>query len=266
MKPFCLGLVNYDNIRHWVGASATRTTDGLRIHANRPGHPAALLTNMRILDIPQSEKCGTFVSVRTRYGQIRRRRGVIRKSPTPAQQRIRSIFAFVVALWRSLNEQQRAAWGSGGKDTSSQSKLLQSGKLPGYVLFMKLNTTLAYQGLPPALVPTERPTFSRNEVGNLVITNTAGEIDLKLSVPTAPTAIVLVLGTAPRSAGVSFANHFTILGRLPAPEAGYSNIRKLYVDRYGEPSPGTRVFIRTRQLVNGWEDDPQQTAALVPKP
>jgi hypothetical protein len=221
---------------------------------------------MRILDIPQSGRCGTFVSVRTRYGQIRRRRGVIRKSPSPAQQRIRSIFAFVVALWRSLSEQQRGAWVSAGKDTSSQTKLLQSGRLPGYVLFMKLNTTLAYQGLPPALVPTERPKFDTNPVGDLVITNTAGPIDLKLSVPTAPAATILVLGTHPRSAGVSFANHFTILGVLPDPEAGYSNIRKLYVDRYGEPPPGTRVFIRTRQLINGWVDDPKQTAALVPKP
>ena len=108
--------------------------------------------------------------------------------------------------------------------------------------------------------------FRSSQGGDIVITNTAGAIDLKLSVPNTPAALVLVLGTAPRSAGVSYANHFTILGRLPAPEAGYSNIRKLYVDRYGEPSPGTRVFIRTRQLVNGWEDDPKQTAALVPKP
>ena len=176
------------------------------------------------------------------------------------------IFAYVVALWRRLNEQQRGAWVSAGKGTSSQTKLLQSGKLPGYVLFMKLNTTLAYQGLPPALVPTERPKFDANPVGDLVITSTADAIELKLSVPNAPAGIILVLGAAPRSAGVSFANHFTILGRLPAPEAGYSNIRKLYVERYGEPSPGTRIFIRTRQLVNGWEDDPIQTTALVPKP
>jgi hypothetical protein len=221
---------------------------------------------MRILDIPQSGKCGTFVIVRTRYGQIRRRRGVIRKGPSSAQERIRSIFAFVVALWRNLNEEQRAAWGAAGKGTSSQPKLSQSGKLPGYVLFMKLNTTLAYQGLPPALVPTERPTFSKNEVGELVITNTAGAMDFKLSVPNTPTALILVLATHPRSAGVSFANHFTILGRLPAPEAGYSNIRKLYVDRYGEPPPGTRIFIRTRQVLDGWMDDPKQPSAVVPEP
>jgi hypothetical protein len=30
------------------------------------------------------------------------------------------------------------------------------------------------------------------------------------------------------------------------------------------PAPGQRVFIRTRQLINGWEDEPKETNALVP--
>ena len=128
---------------------------------------------------------------------------------------------------------------------------------------MKLNSTLSYQGLPPVFTPTERPAFPANPVGDLFITNTGGVTDLKLSVPTAPATDILVLGTYPRSPGVSFAKHFVILGRLPAPEAGYSTITKLYVDRYGVPPPGTRVFIRTRQVLNGWSDFPIQTTAIV---
>jgi hypothetical protein len=27
--------------------------------------------------------------------------------------------------------------------------------------------------------------------------------------------------------------------------------------RYGTPPAGTRVFIRPRQVLNGWEDDPK---------
>ena len=221
---------------------------------------------MRILDIPQSGKIGLYVSVRTRYGQTRRHRGVIRKRPSAAQLRIRASFSRVVALWRSLTEDQRATWGPAGEDTSSRPKLGQCGSLPGYVLFMKLNSTLIYQGLPPALTPTARPRFKANQIGDLVITNTGGVLDLKLSVPRAPAARILVLGTAPRSAGVTFAKHFTILGILPAAEVGYSHITDLYVARYGKPPVGTRVFIRTRQVLDGWEDIPEQTAALVPQP
>jgi hypothetical protein len=172
----------------------------------------------------------------------------------------------VVALWRSLNEAQRAAWVRAGKDTTSEPKLNQCGRLPGYVLFMKINTVLAYQALPPALTPTERPAFPANPIGALVVTNTGGAIDLKLSVPTVPAARILVLATHPRSPGVTFANHFAILCVLPPAEAGYSNITERYVARYGVPPAGTRIFIRTRQVLDGWEDDPRQTAALVPKP
>ena len=130
---------------------------------------------------------------------------------------------------------------------------------------MKINSNLAYQGLPPVLTPTERPTFGANPVRELVITNTGSVIDLKLSVTTAPTTDILVLGTPPRSPGVTFAKHFAILGRLPAPEAGYSTITQLYVDRYGVPPAGMRVFIRTQQVLDGWYDLPRQTTAIVPR-
>jgi hypothetical protein len=130
---------------------------------------------------------------------------------------------------------------------------------------MKINSTLAYQGLPPVLTPTECPTFGDNPVRELVITNVGGVMELKLSVPTAPATDILVLGTYPRSPGVTFAKHFAILGHLPAPEAGYSTITKLYVDRYGVPPAGMRVFIRTRQVLDGWEDYPLQTTAIVPR-
>ena len=76
---------------------------------------------------------------------------------------------------------------------------------------MKVNATLAYQGLAPAFTPPERPLFGINPVAQLVITNTDGVIDLKLSLPTAPDSDILVLGTFPRNPGVGFAKHFALL-------------------------------------------------------
>jgi len=125
---------------------------------------------------------------------------------------------------------------------------------------------LSSQGLPPVLTRPQPHRFDANVVGELVATNTGGVVDLKLSVPATPATDILVLGAAPCSAGVSFVNHYVILGRLPAPEAGYSSIRKLYVDRYGEPAAGTRIFIRTRQVCDGWGDFSTQTTAIVPQP
>jgi hypothetical protein len=220
---------------------------------------------MRILDIPQSGKLGTTVSVRTRYGQIRRSYAVPGKAPSPAQLRIRSDFSRVRFLWRTLTDEQRDTWTNPAQDVNSQPCLGQSGSLSGYLLFMKINSILVYQDLPPVVTPTERPDFGANPVRELIITNTGGVVDLKLSVPSTPVADILVLGTHPRSTGVTFAKHFAVLGRLSAPEAGYSTITQLYVDRYGVPPAGMRIFIRTRQLLNGWEDLPKQVAAIVPR-
>lgn len=143
---------------------------------------------MKILDIPQTGKIGTAVSVRTRYGQVRRRYAVPGKAPSPAQLQIRGTFARVRFLWRTLTDEQRATWRTPVQDVSSRPNLGQSGRLSAYLLFMKINSTLAYQGLPPALTPTECPVFGANPVGGLVITNIGGVIDLKLSVVSVPTA------------------------------------------------------------------------------
>jgi hypothetical protein len=75
------------------------------MQADRSGQPATPVTNMRILGIPQSGKQGTFVSVRTRYGQIRRRYAVPRKAPSLAQPRIRGTFGRVRFLWRTLTDE-----------------------------------------------------------------------------------------------------------------------------------------------------------------
>jgi hypothetical protein len=73
---------------------------------------------MKILDIPQSGKQRTFVSVQSLYGQYGRRYAVPRKSPSAAQTRTRATFGRVRALWRTLTEDQRAAWMTGNQDTS----------------------------------------------------------------------------------------------------------------------------------------------------
>jgi hypothetical protein len=112
--------------------------------------------------------------------------------------------------------------------------------------------------------PPARVNFDENPVGPLIATNTAGAIELKLSVPIEPATPVLVLATGPCSPGVSFAKHFAIIGVLAAAEAGYSKITDLYAARYGAPQPGTRIFIRTRQVLNGWEDMPKQITAIIP--
>ena len=260
----CARATFYVLIGRWVGGLCMKSDGGLGADNDRPGQHATPLMNMKILDIPQSGKSGNWVSVRTRYGQSRRPLVIPKDPKTPGQLRSRSTLGHVAPRWRGLTDDQRTAWTAGGRKVRSRPRLGQSGPLTGCQFFTMINCNLASIGLKGVVLPTERPGFGANPVGQLVISNNGGEIDLKLAVRGTPVQYTIVLGTAPCSAGISFATHFVILGLLPAPKAGFSNIRKLYVDRFGVPPVGQRVFIRTQQQINGWADLPKQTTAIVP--
>lgn len=214
---------------------------------------------------PTSGAEGTTVSYKSRYGQAEREKSVPANPRTNAQVRVRTSLGRSSARWRTITDQQRAVWITGGLQVKSEPRLGQSGPLTGCQFFNKINCTLALTGEPPTDVPTERPSFDLNPVGALDIINEDGDIALKLNVPRAPTVYILVLGTAPCSAGMSVPRRFVILGRLPDPVSRVSDITAMYVARYGVPPVRSRVFIRTVQVANGWEDFPKDTTAVVPE-
>jgi hypothetical protein len=91
-----------------------------------------------------------------------------------------------------------------------------------------------------------------------------GQARLRLKVSGPVTEDIMVFGQAPCSAGRKKWRHGSYLGLLPAPERGESDITEMYVAKYGEPEPGKKVFIRTRQQKDGWEGREQDLSALVP--
>ena len=212
----------------------------------------------------QSGKQGTTVSLRTPYGQAERQLAVPKNPRTPAQQRVRGDLARFASRWRGLTDEQRAAWITAAQKTTSHPRLGQSGRLTGCQLFIKINCTLAAAGMDMVVYPPDRPRFTANPTGALTITKVGGAIALKLKVSRAPAHYMMVLGTAPCSRGVSRPRRFVLLGALPEAEDGVSEITDLYVTRYGLPPVGTRIFIRTRQVADGWEDLQRDTTAVVP--
>jgi hypothetical protein len=220
---------------------------------------------MRALTVPQTGKQGPTVAVLTRYGQVLRQYIKPKDPHSPAQMRIRSNLGRVSARWRVLTPEQRQAWALAASEAKSRPRLGKSAALSGCQFFIKINCARAAIGLEQLSEPPARPQFAQNPVEGFTITNTRGSITLKLRVPTAPESHITVYGAAQCSAGVSFVRDFTILGPLPSPERGMSDITDIYVARYGVPRAGLQVFIRTRQQINGWEDQPKQVSAIVPK-
>jgi hypothetical protein len=220
---------------------------------------------MRALTDPQSGKRGTTVAVLTRYGQVLRQYIKPKDPRSEAQMRIRSNLGRVSARWRTLTPEQRQAWALAASEAKSRPRLGKSAALSGCQFFIKINCARAAIGLEQLSDPPALPQFGPNPVEGLAITNTRGSIALKLTVNAAPKDQVTVYGAAPCSAGISFVRDFTILGPLPEPVRGVSDITDIYVAKYGVPRAGLQVFVRTRQQINGWEDAPKQTSAIVPK-
>jgi hypothetical protein len=78
--------------------------------------------------------------------------------------------------------------------------------------------------------------------------------------------LIVVLAARAQSPGVSYVDHFEILGLLPDLEGGLSDITELYLAKFHLLPAGKRVFIRTVQQINGWRDLPQAISARILSP
>ena len=219
---------------------------------------------MKILDIPQSGKRGLNVSQAGQFGQISRALAIPANPRSPSQMTTRGILTKVSARWRALLETQRAAWMAAAKEAKSTSRLGQNGTLSGFLLFTKINCTLAQFGQDQVDAPPAHPQFPDLAPQNLVITNTGGVVALKLTCPADPGENTIVRGAAPLSQGRETCRDFRVLGTCPAPVGGSANITGIYTARYGVPPVGKKVYIQVNQFVDGWEDLPVTFSAIVP--
>jgi len=219
---------------------------------------------MKILDIPQSGKRGLNVSQNGAFGQISRTAGRVANPRTPSQMAVRDTMSRVAARWRALTEAQRVAWIVAAKSAMSNPRLNQSGSLSGFLLFTKINCTLAQFGQEQVDAPPSQPLFPALAPQNLLITNTAGVIALKLTCPTSPGENTIIRGAEPRSQGRETCSDYRLLGTCPAAVQGSADITSLYTARFGVPPVAKKVYIQVNQFVNGWESLPRTFWGIVP--
>ena len=218
----------------------------------------------KMISPPQSGKVSNVVYVKTRFGQVVRQWVIPFNPRSPAQTCNRNNFAKVSTTWRALDPAKRIAWCIAAADSYTPSRAGSRVALNGYNYFVRVNASRAHLGLSQFDLPPAIPSFNPNPVAELAVTNTGGNITVKLHVPDQPGQTTPVQGAAPVSAGVRCVQHFPLLGLLPAPVNGWSDITALYVAMYGQPTVGTVIFVRTCQHINGWTDLPKVTSALVP--
>jgi hypothetical protein len=165
---------------------------------------------------------------------------------------------------RTLGEEQRQRWIFAGAQVMSDPRLGQNGPLSGQQFYTSINSVRSRVNLPETLEPPARVAFGLSPVGELVAENTEAGFRLRVRITGELNEDVMVFGQEPCSAGRSKRRNVAYLGLLPPPVDGWSDIACLYRARYGEPRPGTRVFIVTCQTKDGWKGMDRETSALVP--
>jgi hypothetical protein len=219
---------------------------------------------MKILDIPQSGKCGVVVSLGGRTGQYRRILVIPGNPQTEPQLLIRNFLGNAASLWRQITEPQRLAWIAAAAQERSRPRLGQSGPLSGIQLFNKINCSLLLVGEAAVSDVPAKPQFPTLPVTGLTITNTSGTIAAKLACSDDLELNTIVRASAPVSVGIYKQTNLRYLGTAPVVSGGYSTITSLYTAEFGVPTVGKKVFVTVNQCIDGWQDIAHKFSAVVP--
>jgi hypothetical protein len=220
---------------------------------------------MKVRDIPKSGRDGSVVHCRRGRTQYVRRHVIPKNLKTAAQRRVWDIMEVVGKGWGGwLSQPERDAWDTAAEQLRSRPCLGQSGPLTGEVLFEKLNFPRTLIGREWLRLPSEPVVFGPSPVGELTIRREQGELRLDLAVSGPVSDDIMVFATPPCRPTWRKCRKARYLGLLPTPVNGVSDITALYLERFGEPEPGQRIFVRTVRQRDGWESEPVDTTNLVP--
>jgi hypothetical protein len=219
---------------------------------------------MKIQSIPKSGRQGDVVFVKGRCGNVVRPFVPPSNPRTADQQAHRQNILAVSRRWQRLSLEQVGTWRALAASTSFVNDKGKRVRLNCFKLFVSLNTRRADLGLPQFDVAPPEPAFSTSPVVELAVTYPGGKFTLQIRVDGTPAQLILVQGARPVRSCVRYVLHFPFLGLLPPPVDGWSDITEMYVARFGVPKPGTAVWIRTCQQIDGFIDVPKQLRFRIP--
>ena len=219
---------------------------------------------MKLKHISLTQKDPSTVVFTGRYGFVSRRHVIPANPRTERQSEVRRNLAEQARRFGELTDAQHEAWNAAAATYRSHPRQGQSGPLTGLHLFIRVNCKLALFGLEPLDTPPPPPVFPELAPQDLVITNTAGVIAVKLVCPADPGDNTVLRASPPKSARVGICREFRIIGMCPAPVAGLADITALYTACFGPPPVGRRIFLRASTMVSGFESLPLQFRAQVP--
>jgi hypothetical protein len=218
----------------------------------------------KIIDVPTSGKIGLTVTWPGRNGLIRRAWVSPSNPNTGHQAVVRANLTAAARAYDALTEPQQNAWIAAGANAQTRAHLGQSGPLTGLQLFTKINCALLAVGGTMVNTPPTPPTIDPLPITGLVITNTGGNVALKLTTTDSPPDGTMLWGCAPANSGVRRPVSPRFLGQLDSPVGNLITITTLYTDKFGAPEVGKRLIVQVNANVDGYEGPRVTFQALVP--
>lgn len=197
-----------------------------------------------------SGKIGGTVHARNKGGAYMRSFAVPTNPQTSAQSAVRSRLTSLAQQFRSLSQEQIAAWNGAAANFPSTDVFGDVRTLSGSQLFVGINSNILNGG---GTVITDPP-LPQGATGllstELVVDATAGTMILSFGPAPVPAGHALVVeATQPLSPGISNANNkFRQIAVLPAATGDDNDLSSAYNARFGAPQAGQKVFVRTRYI------------------
>ncbi len=212
-----------------------------------------------------SGKIGGTVVARNRGGAYARVKVTPLNPNTSAQQIVRSLLAAFSQQWRTLTQEQISAWNTAVLQFQRTDVFGDLRSPTGKNLFTRLNINIASilgASITDPPLPTAVPSLITN---SLVIAVGAVTYTIDYATPTATTS-VQIWATPGVSPGVSFVkSEYRLIGSFVGGVAGPADISADYLDKFGPPAVGQKVFVKLVgiDLLTGLNGISTEDSALV---
>lgn len=205
---------------------------------------ARVLFTAAVADI-RGKLAGTVFS-KNRSGAYIRTKVTPSNPQTAAQVEQRSLLSYFSKKWRGLTEAQREAWAGAVGEWQRTNVFGNVVNPSGQMLFNRVNMAIAIVGGSEVSVPTV-PTGVATPTALSVAVDTA-ETEMVVTfaeTPVPSNTALIVEATAPQSAGINNANNkYRQIAILAPATATGENIWSAYVNKFGAPVAGKKIFFR----------------------
>lgn len=209
--------------------------------------------DMKLFALPEQRRSGEMVAMRTQYGPVARRLVTPFNPNTAAQAASRALFAAITRSWAGLTDAQRCTW-----------QVAAGAGLCGPGLYVRVNVNLAMAGLPGVQVAPVQPVFPEWTISGMRALVVGAETVLLLDSDRAvEDRNILVYASAAVSAGRCKNTQYTFLGVCPCSAGGVVDLTELYLAKFKNPPLGSRVFVRTAYMINGYKSLSLTWSAIV---